>query len=73
MASPLQVVQEAANSSISSISDPCRAGTYRKDGMTTCQFCEAGKVPNTLKTTCGTISIMMISFDLVKESIQRES
>ena len=34
-------------------SDPCSAGTYKANGMTTCQTCPAGKESNKDKTDCG--------------------
>jgi hypothetical protein len=34
-------------------SDPCSAGTYKANGMTSCQTCPAGKESNNDKTDCG--------------------
>jgi hypothetical protein len=38
---------------MSAFSDPCLAGTFKANGMTTCQTCPTGKESNSDKTDCG--------------------
>ena len=34
------------------ISEPCESGKYRGTGMTECEECNEGKIPNSAQTAC---------------------
>ena len=35
------------------ISEPCESGKYRSIGMTSCEECNEGKIPDSAQITCG--------------------